>query len=412
MMRRVAFSSLERPGPARSAVLDLYAKAASSWRDSPSAISDGLRGLRRLHSSERRAVSEAVFGLIRGRRRFAFALGRPLGTEGGAELLDAWLARETTDDELDERIAKIASPIERLGVKHSYPDWIVARVLADHDEARAESLLSAMNDRAPLTVRCNRLKNTRDELIAALKEEGIDARAMAIAPDAVELITHTNVYGLAAFRAGRLELQDAASQIVAELCAPPPRGVVFDACAGAGGKTLALGALLENQGRLFAYDVSSKKLEELRVRAKRAGLTNVRVVPVPEAVDSADRVLVDAPCSGLGVFRRNPEARWRLDRDAVDALPSEQLAIVSRYAAFVAPGGRLIYATCTISRAENDEVIERFLSTHAEFSVMSAKEILGSERAAQIGDGTALRCDPVTHGTDGFFAIALRRRRP
>ncbi len=244
-------------------------------------------------------------------------------------------------------------------------------------------------------------------------------RPLALAPDGLELLTHVNAYGLAAFRDGRFELQDAGSQVIAELVAPPPRGTLVDACAGAGGKTLALGALAANRGRLTAFDVSENKLEELRTRARRAGLTNVQALLVDEKLPTseelalhgrADRVLCDVPCSGLGTLRRNPEARWRLGPADLDELPERQRAILDRYAPLVAPGGRLVYATCTVARVENDEVVDAFLAAHPEFVEVPAKEILGKARAEAIGDGTRLRLQPHVHDTDGFFAAVLRRR--
>src|SRR5262249_47367256 len=158
--------------------------------------------------------------------------------------------------------------------------------------------------------------------------------------------------------------------------------IVVDACAGAGGKTLALGAALGGKGRIVAFDVDEKKLAELRRRARRAGLANVQAVSVAEGVPPtlAARVLVDAPCSGLGVLRRNPEARWRLTPDEIGAFPARQLALLESYAPLVEPGGRLVYATCTFLRAEDEGVVEAFLARHDSFRVMPVKEILGGER--------------------------------
>jgi len=208
-------------------------------------------------------------------------------------------------------------------------------------------------------------------------------------------------------------VMDEGSQLVAELVAPPPGGRVLDACAGAGGKTLALGALLAGKGRVLALDTDGKKLEELRRRARRAGLTNVEARPIKEGPlgikGQFDRVLVDAPCSGLGTLRRNPEARWRLTPADLDELPARQRAILERYAPLVAPGGRLVYATCTVDAAENDAVVDAFVRAHPDFTPVPAKEILGRARALELGDGERLRLLPHVHGTDGFFAAVLRR---
>jgi 16S rRNA (cytosine967-C5)-methyltransferase len=229
-----------------------------------------------------------------------------------------------------------------------------------------------------------------------------------------------NAFGLSAFRDGLFEVMDEGSQLVAELVAPPPGGRVVDACAGAGGKTLAIAASMAGKGRLLALDVDGKKLEELRRRARRAGLSNVAARPVGEAglalpaearLGGWERVLVDAPCSGLGTLRRNPEARWRLTPQAAKAFPARQLALLITYAPLVAVGGRLIYATCTLAEDENDRVVERFCAERDDFVRVPVKEVWGRERGAAVGDGLSLRLLPHVHDTDGFFAAILRRVR-
>jgi 16S rRNA (cytosine967-C5)-methyltransferase len=420
----------------RARVVALYARAAADWRASPEVLRRAFAGARELHSRERRQAAEALYGMVRWRRRLAFVLGEEapsperlylawLWQEAGAApaVATALAAGGIDPARLDARrsaIAAIADPVERLGVAESYPAWLVARLVGELGLDEAGALLAAMNARAPLVVRANRLKTDRAGLQAALAKEGVESAPFALAPDALALTTHINVYGLAAFKRGLFEVQDAGSQLIAELVAPPPRGLLVDACAGAGGKTLALGALLGNRGRIVAADVAGHKLRELALRARRAGLTNVQAVAVPardplphlpRGLDgAAARVLVDAPCSGLGVLRRNPEARWRLSPSDLDELPEAQRAILSAYAALVAPGGRLVYATCTVTRAENDAVVEAFLAAHPGFAPVAAREILGASRAAEIGDGERLRLLPHHHGTDGFYAAVLRRR--
>jgi 16S rRNA (cytosine967-C5)-methyltransferase len=434
-----------RDGRLRRRVLEVYTAAAADWRAAPGTIARAQREARDLHSRERRFLGEAIFALVRWRRRLAFVAQ---GTDDAAPLVLylAWLASDLGPYEpfsvgwtaaraeakavgvdllrlgdADGAIAAIVDDATRLGVAQSIPDWLARRFLDELGADESAKLLAAMNRRAPLTVRANRLKLDRDALVGKLANEGVVAHPVALAPDALTLETHLNAYGLAAFRDGLFEVQDAGSQIIAELVAPPPRGVVVDACAGAGGKTLALGALMGNRGRLVALDVSARKLAELRERARRAGLTNARALAVDEQATSeaisalglppADRVLCDAPCSGVGVLRRNPEARWRLTPGDLDELPARQRAILDRYAPLVAPGGRLIYATCTVLRRENDEVIDGFLAAHPEWEEVPAKEIVGGARAAAIGDGRRLRLLPHLHDTDGFFAAVVRRRR-
>jgi 16S rRNA (cytosine967-C5)-methyltransferase len=431
---RVAVAVAARDGKIRKRALEIYAAAARDWGQAPGVIARSFRGARELRSVERRFVGEAVYGMIRWRRRLGFAIGSEHATPLATYLV--WLAGEFPGDAnvetelrvagidparvagVDARLAAIADDNERIAIAQSYPTWLVERLVAERGRDDAEKLLAAMNVRAPLTARANRLKNTREELAQILADDGVQTQPSPLAPDGLELVTHVNAYGLQAFKDGRFELQDAGSQAIAELTAPPPRGVVVDACAGAGGKTLALGALLANRGRLTAFDPSDAKLEELRTRARRAGLTNVRALAVDEKLPSteelalhgrADRVLCDVPCSGLGTLRRNPEARWRLQPSDLSELPPLQRAILERYARLVAPGGRLVYATCTVDAAENDAIVDGFLAAHPEFVAVPAKEILGRARAEQIGDGVRLRLYPHVHGTDGFFAAVLRR---
>lgn len=430
---RVAVAVAARDGKVRRRAVEIYAAAARDWSAAPAGIARAFRGARELRSPERRFVGEAVYGIIRWRRRLAFAIGDEQASP--LQLYLAWLYGELARDpqvetelriagvdparldEVEARLAQISDENERIAVAQSYPTWLVARLRAERDDV--EALLAAMNKRAPLVARANRLKNDRLELAQILADEGVPTRELPLAPDALELLTHVNAYGLRAFGDGRFELQDAGSQIIAELVAPPPRGLVVDACAGAGGKSLALGALLGNRGRLTAFDVADAKLEELRTRARRAGLTNLRAIAVDETQPAeeevklrgrADRVLCDVPCSGIGTLRRNPEARWRLQPADLDELPTLQRAILERYAPLVAPGGRLVYATCTVERAENDAVVDGFLAAHPAFVEVPAKEILGRARAEAIGDGTRLRLFPHVHDTDGFFAAVLRRR--
>jgi 16S rRNA (cytosine967-C5)-methyltransferase len=225
------------------------------------------------------------------------------------------------------------------------------------------------------------------------------------------IVSPTNPFRTEAFREGLFEMQDEGSQLIAELVAPPPRSAVLDFCAGAGGKTLALAALLSGKGRVIAHDVSAPKLEELMRRARRAGCSNVETRRELDRVAPVARVLVDAPCSGLGVLRRNPELRLRLDPEALAKFPAEQLAILERAASWVAEGGRLIYATCTFAAEENERVVQAFLQRHPELEQVPVKEILGRARAESIGDGKVLRLFPQAQGTDAFYAAVLRRTR-
>jgi 16S rRNA (cytosine967-C5)-methyltransferase len=421
----------------RDLAIELWTRTRIDWGFASDRIAEAFRRERSLGSRERRDVAETLYGMIRQARRIDFAL-EPLRLPADRRELGRYLAYRVLEGELDadraaaelagdwravaavdERIARERDPVRRLGLGRSLPDWLARRLIEQYEE-EADALAAALNRRAPLTIRANTLKTTRDALAARLAAEGIAAHPTRWAGAGLVLDTRVNVFGLAAFKEGLFEAQDEASQLVAELTAPPPRSLVIDACAGAGGKTLALGALMGSKGRLVALDVDERKLEELRRRARRAGLSNARALAVddggwPDEVErlrgQADRVLVDAPCSGLGALRRNPEARWRLGEDDLRRLPGEQRRIAARAQALVAPGGRLIYATCTILREENEAVVAGLLGPGWE--PVRAAEIWGAERASELCDatGTCLRLLPDRHDTDGFFAAVLRRQR-
>jgi 16S rRNA (cytosine967-C5)-methyltransferase len=433
-------------GAARALTLEIAAEAAAEWGFLSDIIAAAFRAHRELGSGDRRLISETAYGLVRWERRLKAVVDQLLAQgRGPAEALSPACRQELKlivyelrnglpveavkadvrrilrrDVDLAMVTAEDAglghsAGLEREAVRLSYPTWMLERLVTSLGEADGLALAAAMNDRAPLTVRCNGVKASREELIARLAEEGVVARPTPLSPTGLIFDTRVNAFGLSAFRDGLFEVMDEGSQLVAEAVAPPPRGRVADACAGAGGKTLALAALLDGQGRILALDSNGKKLEELRRRARRAGLSNVVAREVrgaelpPEAKRAGwDRVLVDAPCSGLGTLRRNPEARWRLDPKALDGFPAQQVALMVTYAPLVAPGGRLIYATCTVLRQENESVVERFLAERPDFVLMPLKEIWGKERASQLGDGTYLKVYPHRHGSDGFFAAILR----
>jgi len=304
-------------------------------------------------------------------------------------------------------------------VQLSLPDWVWERLLETLTEEQAVAMARGLLTQAPLDLRVNTLLARREEVLAQFAADGIKAQPTTYSPTGVRLADKPALQQHPLFVSGKVEVQDEASQLLSWLVAPRRREMVLDFCAGAGGKTLALGAALAGKGRVLALDTDGKKLEELRRRARRAGLTNVQATPVGAGVGDVaksvsgthDRVLVDAPCSGLGTLRRNPEARWRLHPAEVAAFPARQLALLISYAPLTAIGGRLIYATCTVDRRENEGVVERFLAERDDFVPVPVKEIWGRERAEKLGDGSTLHLFPHRHDTDGFFAAVLRRVR-
>ncbi len=448
-----------RPAEARirDTLLDLWAESRSDWRFVTERLSQAFRDNRRLHSAERRVVAETLYGMVRMARTIDFALalgGVPAQVWDKAHemtreraLLDLFAYRVLFEGvapeiaaaerpDIDWRMVATAheviaaepDPTRRFALRFSLPDWLARRLLEEPGLGGlegAERFAAALNARAPLTVRANRLKTTREALIerwALGDEKGPPLAPLSTrwASDGLILGARVNVFGLPEFKDGLFEVQDEASQLVAELCAPPVHGLVVDACAGAGGKTLALGAAMRNKGRLVAMDMAKHKLEELSRRARRAGLTNHRWMvlpadgPLPDEakglVGKADRVLVDAPCSGVGSMRRSPEARWRMSEDFVQNLPELQLRVALRALPLVKPGGRLVYATCTILEAENEAVVRRIMEAEPRLERISVKEILGKAKVEGLvsEDGFSLRTFPHLHGMDGFYATALR----
>jgi 16S rRNA (cytosine967-C5)-methyltransferase len=313
-----------------------------------------------------------------------------------------------------------ADPIDALAAEASLPRWLAALWAEQLGSDQTRELAAALNQRAPLTVRANLLKNTRDELRARLEGEGCRVEPTRWSPHGLVFTGRTNVFALEAFKAGRFEVQDEGSQLVALACNARPGQLAVDACAGAGGKALALAGEMGNRGKIVACDRDGRRLGELRIRARRDGVHNWEARTVPEGPageerlddlrGKADLVLVDAPCSGLGALRRNPDARWRMDQSEVDSFPPRQREILARYAALVRPGGLLVYATCSINRRENEDVRAWFAGEHPGFAAVGPGELLGEQRAADLGATSIdVQLVPHKHGTDGFYIAGLRR---
>ena len=321
-----------------------------------------------------------------------------------------------------ERIDAIADADLRFAIQHSVPDWVVP-FFREQFGNEAGAVAAALGDMPPRTLRTNTLRvASRDELARELASEGIATQAAAYGPLALHVDGDADLFATAAWRRGAFEQQDEASQLAALVVAPPPGGRVLDLCAGSGGKTLALAAAMRNRGEILATDVHAGRLEDLRTRARRAGVGNVRALVVdevdPGSVASdfaarADRILVDAPCSGIGSWRRRPEARWGLARPRLDLLVATQDRLLDTTAKLLRPGARIVYETCSLLEHENERRIEAALHRWPGLEVVRIAEILGSDCVRAIADatGTFLSLRPDRHGCDGFFAAVLRCRR-
>jgi len=290
----------------------------------------------------------------------------------------------------------------------------VEKLRACMTEADILNLGRSLQQTASLDLRVNTLLASRDEILAALNKDGIEGNTTPYSPSGIRLVGKPAINRHALFMTGKVEVQDEGSQLLGYLLAPKRNDMVVDFCAGAGGKTLMLGALMHSQGRVYAFDISEKRLNNLKPRLKRSGLSNLHPqritnendIKVKRLSGKIDRVLVDAPCSGLGTLRRNPDLKWRQSPHSIEGLKRKQAAILSSAANLLKPGGRLVYATCSFLPEENQEIIEHFLAAHPRYTLLNCAELLAQQKIL-LDTGKFLQLSPSLHGTDGFFAAAL-----
>ena len=374
------------------------------------AVEQALRRDKRWGSRDRKFVAETIYDIIRWKRLYAeiAEVSEPFTRPNlwrlfsvwcvlrGIELPDWSQIEPTPSRRIKGRFDEL-SQIRKF--KESIPDWIDEIGVKELGEKVWTKEIAALNIQAEVILRTNTLKTTKEALQEKLLEEGIETVILPKHPDAIKLVERANVFKTEAFKNGWFEVQDASSQLVAAYLDVKPGMKVIDTCAGAGGKTLHLAALMQNKGQLIAMDIYESKLRKLKVRAKRGGVHNVDLKaiestkPIKKLHDKADRVLIDAPCSGLGVLRRNPDSKWKLQPEFLDNIRKTQQEILCSYSKMVKPGGKLVYATCSVLPSENQDQIKQFLATNEEFTFVSDKKILASES-----------------GYDGFYMALLERK--
>jgi 16S rRNA (cytosine967-C5)-methyltransferase len=385
----------------------------------------------RIGSNERSLVAETLFGVLRHRlfleyactlddkgqataRRMALAYWVKFGGYNLRELEPLLKAKEA---EWLGKAKSINANELPLSIQAEFPDWIVDKLRPQHTDAEILELGRSMQQPAPLDLRVNTLLAGRNEVLQSLQAEGMDAKATPYSPMGIRLKYKPALNKHALFLTGKFEVQDEGSQLLGILLAPKRNDMVVDFCAGAGGKTLMLGAMMNSQGRLYAWDVSEKRLTNLKPRLKRSGLSNVQPQLIAHENDGKvkrlagkiDRVLVDAPCSGLGTLRRNPDLKFRQSAQSVAELNEKQTAILASAARLLKHGGRLVYATCSLLHEENQAIVQTFLATHPDFTLLPAGEVLHQQHI-ELTMGDYLQLTPQLHNTDGFFAAVLERR--
>ncbi len=389
-------------------------------------LSHYFRDHPKLGSRERGVLAEAIYGLLRNKtvygnfaesgvgpamRRLALlGLADAVGVEalgGLSEEETAWLTRVMQFDRAGFPAA----------LRANLPPWLYDKLTARYGEAEALELAAALNQPAPLDLRVNLIKSNREAVMTELATAPIQCEATPYAATGIRLVKKPALQNLPLFKDGAIEVQDEGSQLLAQIVGAKRGEMIVDFCAGAGGKTLALGAIMKNTGRLYAFDIAEKRLAKLKPRLARSGLSNVHPVLIAHENDAKvkrlagkiDRVLVDAPCSGLGTLRRNPDVKWRQSPQGLAELNVKQISILAGAARLVKPGGRLVYATCSLLDEENEAIVAQFLAAHEGFALAPMSQVL-TEQKIPLDMQDYLKLYPHRHRTDGFFAAVLERK--
>lgn len=375
-------------------------------------VARSLKKDKRWGSSDRKFVAETIYEVVRWKRLYAeiAAVKEPYDRDDLWRMFATWAVLRGYPipdwrqlEGTPER--KIKGKFDELSkirtFRESIPDWMDELGVKELGEELWTKELAAQNKQAQVILRVNTLKTTKEKLRAILMDLNIETEFLKDQPDALVLKERANVFLTDAFKDGFFEVQDASSQLVARFLDVQPGMRVVDTCAGAGGKTLHMASLMENKGQLIAMDLYESKLKQLKLRAKRNGAFNIeyRIIDTTKVIkklyEKADRVLIDAPCSGLGVLKRNPDSKWKLQPEFIDNIKKVQAEVLESYSRIVKPGGKLVYATCSILPSENQEQIKKFLNTDngKNFTFVKDSKVLASES-----------------GFDGFYMALLERK--
>lgn len=362
---------------------------------------------RKWGSRDRKFVAENIYEIVRWWRLLWTTLDEPESLESKViyRLLGALLVikglelpkfPEFSNLSKEHLLERYSESLKIRKLRESIPDWLDE--LGSQEVDNWEQVITTLNKEAEVVLRVNRITTSKEKLISELAQEGIETYTLNWAPDALVLKERQNIFLSPTYNKGYFEVQDASSQLVAPFVEAEEGMRVIDACAGAGGKSLHLANLMNNKGKIIALDIHDWKLNSLKIRAKRDKITVIepRLIQSNKVIkrlkESADRVLLDVPCSGLGVLRRNPDTKWKLNPGILESLKKTQSEILDKYRTMVKPGGNLIYTTCSILSSENEQQVENFLVRNKSFKLNKMELI-----------------SPVLHGFDGFFMASMKR---
>ncbi|MEE1899976.1 methyltransferase domain-containing protein [Flavobacterium rakeshii] len=376
-------------------------------------VAKALKKDKRWGSHDRKFVAETIYEIVRWKRLYAeiAEVKEPYTRDNLWRIFAVWAVlrgynlpdwkyfEETPVRRIKGRFDEL-SKIRKF--RESIPDWMDELGVKELGEKKWEKELAAQNEQAKVILRVNTLKTTKEQLRAILMDSNIETEFLKQYPDALVLTERANVFLTQAFKDGLFEVQDASSQLVARFLDVAPGMRVVDTCAGAGGKTLHMASIMENKGQLIAMDIYESKLKQLKLRAKRNSVFNIdyRVIESTKVIkklhEKADRVLIDAPCSGLGVLKRNPDSKWKLQPEFIDNIKNTQREVLENYSKMVKPGGKLVYATCSVLPSENEEQVKHFLTTEIgkQFTFVKDNKVLASDS-----------------GFDGFYMALMERKK-
>ncbi|WP_407322488.1 RsmB/NOP family class I SAM-dependent RNA methyltransferase [Tenacibaculum maritimum] len=395
------------------AVIDSLRDVFNEGAYANKAVEKALKRDKRWGSRDRKFVAETIYEIVRWKRLYAEIANvkEPFDRPNLWRIFSVWCVLKgiplpdwnQIEPTPTRRIKGKFDELSKIRkFRESIPDWIDEIGTSELGETVWTKEMAALNKQAEVILRTNTLKITRDNLQKQLRTENVITEKLPNHPDAIKLVERANVFKTEAFKKGYFEVQDASSQLVAAYLDVQPGMKVVDTCAGAGGKTLHLASLMENKGQIIAMDIYESKLKKLKVRARRNGAHNIdlKVIDSTKVIkklhQKADRVLIDAPCSGLGVLRRNPDSKWKLEPEFMDRIRTTQQEVLQQYSKMVKPAGKMVYATCSVLPSENQKQIEFFLASDAgkDFSFIKDEKILAS-----------------TSGFDGFYMALLERKK-